>query len=182
MDSPPPLPFRIEYDKVACAVMTVTAGLMALLGGLLAWDPTIFAGTEEAVDDRAGRVIGLLCLAFFGACALAWGGNYFARHPALAFDADGFRVAQLVSSDPLFIPWPEVKEVRLRKQRRLRHVSVDLVRPERLLETGTWPDRLVRFWNKKVFGTPLHIATLSIDLTAEQLAAILRHHAGLEDV
>ena len=175
--APTPLECRFERGPLWLAILGsavfVALGL-AILTGLIEGGPT-------PVDRIGGKVIGALCVLFFGGTSAVALVAIFrtGEGSVVRIDEAGF-FDRRIGTRP--IPWSEIRGAELKRGPTLPSlgqgfVELDVIEPDRFRAGGSsWRSRLADRLNRFYGLEPLTVSAAVLDHSAEEIAAAIRSY------
>jgi hypothetical protein len=147
---------RIDKAKVA---LIVFGGLIFVGGGV--WLCIMPDGLSTKPLWYL-RVIGGICVIFFGLCTLSAIQRLFTRKPALVVDRDG-----IIDHTSVLcigrIRWQDIEGIRLDSMQGIRFAVVDVRDPRQFVERGNILQRWVKAINMRIVGSPVSLMLSRLD-------------------
>lgn len=177
----PTVPTQLEcrFSRGPLLLAFLGGGLFVVLG--IALLTGMIGGGPTPIDRAAGKVIGALCILFFGGISLAALVTVLRTGPGTVLAVtDAGLFDRRIGPQP--IPWSEIRSVKIRRGPTLpslvqRFLELDVVDPDRFRHgSPTAMTRLADRLNRLYGFKPLVISAAVLDHGIEEIEAAIRSH------
>ena len=122
-------------------------------------------------DPMYVRGLGLVSIVFFGACGLFALKKLFDKKPGLVFNSSGI-VDNASSASAGFIPWSEVMGAEIFEIQKQKLLIIKVRDPQKYIARGSSLKQTLNKANYKMVGSPISIASNTLEIKFSELAAL----------
>jgi len=163
---------KIQLSKKKNLLMLLGAAIFVVLGVLFVVSPENFA-SQFRWNIALIRLMGMLSVVFFGACAIYGMIKIFDKKYGLIIDREGIIDNTNASSIGL-INWADILSIKTQNVMSTRFLLIFIKNPENYLNRAKGFKRKLLYANMKMYGTPLSIISNSIKFNFDDLEDLIK--------
>lgn len=156
----------VPLGKLKLILVVLGSLIFVVLGvWLVSVDPNQLESSRRFASPR---IIGYLCIAFFGVCGLLGIRKLFDTKPGLVFSSKGIIDNSSVVAAGL-IPWSEITGFSEYQVKSTKMLIIHVKEPEKYANRGNKLKRALNSANMKLVGSPLSISSTSLGISYSEL-------------
>jgi len=163
---------KIPLSKKKNLLMLLGAAIFVVLGVLFVVRPENFT-SQFHQNIALIRLVGMLSVVFFGACAIYGMIKIFDKKYGLIIDREGIIDNTNASSIGL-INWADILSIETQNVMSTRFLLIFIKNPENYLNRAKGLKRKLLYANMKMYGTPLSIISNSIKFNFDDLEDLIK--------
>ena len=166
----------IALSKTKLVLLLVGAlGFVAVGIWLLTLDAEFIASQRKFNNPSLVYGLGIVGIAFFGACGYIGIKKLFQQTPGLVLNAEGiFDNSSGVSAG--LVPWSDISGIYEYAIGQQKFIAILVVDPDKYINRGNALRRMTNKANMKMSGTPINISANSLKLTYPELLAAITEY------